>query len=883
MEYHEENIKDELQAYYGNEILINNHEKIDNKNTTTLGGHNISENNHILNIDFSQKNLDVDGIFDDILNTKTIKEMFLIEKELSLKIQECQIEMQKFIHSNYKKLQSISNILNTNTLIGDDNDSAFLNLNKVASDIENSKNLVNEKFQEIKNDIFTKENNESLEMHLSQYKLFEVMSELKRFHLILEDCFSKQNYQELIHLYNKWKNALKMLSNDDNFKMEFQSILANSNVVFEKTIKTLKKQILVNINKDSILPNLKSITKSYIALNNGGINFTNDLVLNINNLFQDIINEIVVRQLENVDIQAEDKMVTFLNTCKQSYQEIFILLNFVISELDRKEIDPVIPSSILKNLFEVSFIKVIELLGHLLNYEKNSPKSELNLKPILQGFEYLKQSIKELVKTLALANFAKNSYFSLENCKYLIVSSEHTSDHLDYFDDDYYNNTDCIIKKKHIEWKKSILNDFLKIENLDLNIKDVLNDLFDVVITLQNSDVEALFSEMSKNILNKLINDDLFNIIRGFKELINIDFEVCDNLVRKVIKDIFQTIVSNSIQNVNSIFFNSIINRDFDLNSIENFNQMIEKMHLELSFSLNGNNDLDLNHNQKSTLEKFSLVDYNQKATYFLSIIILIRYLREKSLPSCISLFYECFYSNNMHKVYTKSIAENVSLLDLFNSDQPKYQPSKGLNSNFDEDDATMQIIKTLFNRFEILFLNIFVIWNIYTIIQETYNYIDIKNSEKIRLDEFIDLVHSNTLKLFKFCNSLFQFQNSNYLRNSAIPEFQFPIKNVEKSLIFAKWSNNYYILKDFNLTNTKITKKPISFWFSQILHGILIEITFIIKNSNFIIADNTNAFEKSLSKFWNHIQHYFECNIDFNITHALFCQLYNTLISLNN
>ncbi|KAH8583216.1 uncharacterized protein ELE39_003422 [Cryptosporidium sp. chipmunk genotype I] len=884
MKDHGESIKDELQAYYGDEILVNNSELITINNTF---GNNAIEDDHILNIDFSQKDIDIDEIFNDILKTKTIKDLFLIRKELNKKIQECQIEMQKFVHSNYKKLQFISNLLDKNILVsnsGNSNEQSSLNSIGIINDVENNKNIVNEKFQEIKKNVFTSENNKNLEKYLNQCQLFAVISELKNFNLILEDYFSKQDYELLMQIYNKWKKPLEMLSNDDYFKVEFQEILRKSNEIFEKTINTLKKQILVNINKNSILPNINIIIKSYTSLNNEQIDFTNDLILNINNLFQDIVNEIVVRQLEILEnSQINDKLIIFSNTCKQSYQEIFIPLNFIISELSQYEIDPLIPSSILKNLFEVTFIKIIELLGHVFNYEKKNPKYELNIQPVLQGFEYITQAIKELLKTLSLTNFHKHPSFSSEKFKYIVFSAKNNTENENEVDDEYCYSNDNIIKRKYIEWKKSILSDFLKFENFDLSIKEIWNDLFDFVITLQNTDIDILFVEINKHIFNKLIYDELYNIIKNYKELIKIDFEICENLVRKMIKDIFQSIISNSILHINSIFFDNIINNNFDLNSIENFKQLIEKMHLELKYSLNGNDIFDLN-NQDWIIEKFSLVNYKQKAIYLLSIIIMIRYLRDNSLPTCISYFHNCFYDNNNE---TKNLMNNIGLLDLFNSDKIKYESPTNFNNNnnFHEDDATTQIVRILYNRFENLFLNIFVIWNIYAIIQEIYDQFDFKNGEKIHIDEFIDLIHFNIINLFKFCNTLFQpqFQNFNFIRKSAISELQFPIKNSEKSQIFAKWSNNYYILKNFDLDSTKVIfNKPISFWFSQILHGILIETIFLIKNNNFIVTGNVNSFEKSLSKFWNSIKHFFEYDLDLNITHALFCQLYNTL-SLNS
>ncbi|XP_664829.1 hypothetical protein, partial [Cryptosporidium hominis TU502] len=212
--------------------------------------------------------------------------------------------MQKFIHSNYKKLKFISNILDKNILCSNHtncNDLSDLNSNKIINYVENNKNLVNEKFQEIKNNIFTNENNKNLEKYLTQYQLFTIVSELRNFHLILEDYFSMQDYESLIKMYNKWKKPLEILSNDDDFKIEFQEILRNSNEIFEKTINTLKKQILVNINKNSILPSINIIIKSYISLNSEQIDFTNDLISNINNLFRDIVNEIVIKQLENLE------------------------------------------------------------------------------------------------------------------------------------------------------------------------------------------------------------------------------------------------------------------------------------------------------------------------------------------------------------------------------------------------------------------------------------------------------------------------------------------------------------------------------------------------------------------------------------------------------
>ncbi|CUV05844.1 unnamed protein product [Cryptosporidium hominis] len=884
MNDHGESIKDELQAYYGDEILVNNTELITNNNVT---GSDEIEDDHILNIDFSQKDIDVDKIFNDILETKTIKELFLIRKELNKKIQNYQAEMQKFIHSNYKKLKFISNILDKNILCSNHtncNDLSDLNSNKIINYVENNKNLVNEKFQEIKNNIFTNENNKNLEKYLTQYQLFTIVSELRNFHLILEDYFSMQDYESLIKMYNKWKKPLEILSNDDDFKIEFQEILRNSNEIFEKTINTLKKQILVNINKNSILPSINIIIKSYISLNSEQIDFTNDLISNINNLFRDIVNEIVIKQLENLEgSKVNDKVKIFSNTCKQSYQEIFIPLNFIISELNKDEIDPIIPSSILKNLFEVSFIKIIELLGHIFNYEKKNPKSELSMQPILQGFEYLNQSIKELLKTLSLTNFHKHPSFSSDKFKYIAINTKNNFENKNIeVDDDYYDINDNIIKRKYIEWKKYILSDFLKFENFDLSIKEIWNNLFDLVINLQNTDIETLFIEINKHLFNKLINDELYNIIKNYKELINIDFEICENLVRKVIKDFFQSIISNSILYINSVFFNNIKNSDLNFNSIENFDQLIEKMNLELEYSLNGNNIFDLN-NQDWIVEKFSLVNYKQKAIYFLSIIILTRYLRDSALPACISYFYKCFYDD---KSAIKNSIDSIEFLDLFNSDKIKYEsPTNLKNNSFYEDDATMQIVRILYNRFEILFLNIFVIWNVHAIIQEIYDQNDLKSGEKIHIGKFIDFMHLNIIKLFKFCNILFQpqFQNSNYVRKSAISELQFPIKNSEKSQIFAKWSNNYYILKNFDLDCTKIVfNKPISFWFSQILHGIIIETIFIIKNNNFIIIENADSYEKSLSKFWNNIKNYFEYDIDFNITHALFCQLYNTLLLLN-
>ncbi|KAJ1607836.1 hypothetical protein OJ253_2184 [Cryptosporidium canis] len=871
MEDHEKNIKDELQAYYGDELLAGSN-GVEHENNNKPN----SKNGNLLNIDFSKEDFNVDKVFEDILETSSIKELFLIERELNIKIQKCQIEMQEFIHSNYKKLQSISNIFDNSSLTNkeDNSQNSCANFNKLFNDVSKCKNMVSEKLQDVKNDIFTNENNENLEKYLNQYNLFMILSELKRFHLILDDYFSKQDYQQLIQLYNEWKKPLEILSDDDNFKSEFQPILVNSNQMFERTINILKNQIYVNINKDLILPNFKSITKSYILLSQGGVDFKNDLISIIDNLFQDIVNEIVIKQLESLDAENKDKMDIFSNTCKQSYQEIFIPLNLIISELNLCEIDPVVPSSILENLFQVSFTKIMELMEHLLSYQKNNPRENLNFQPILQGFEYLDQSIKELIKSLILANFEKNPYFSKENCAYLIIHGKCNIDNPNDVDD-YYNNTDCAIKRKYIEWKKSILNDFLKIENLDLSIKEIWNDIFDIVVTHQNSGIETLFTEMNKSIFNKHMNYDLLSAITRFKELINIDFEVCENLVRKLIKDAFQTIISDSMLYINCLFFNNIINSGFDLNSIKDRDQVMEKIHLELSFSLNDKDTLDQN-SKDSIVDRFSLLNYKQKSIFFLSIIILIRYLRDKSLYLCISTFYDLFYSSNeVNMTKLKSLKENVGLIDLFGSNKS--------HENLD-DDATIQIIRILYERFEILFLNMFVIWNIYAIIQETHRDLDVKDGEKIHVGNWIDLLHSNVTQLFRFCDGIFESElfKSNHLKKSGIPEFQFPIRNLEKSIIFAKWSNNYRILQDFDLNNNTLINKPISFWLSQILHGILIEMPLILKNDSFIIVDSTNSYEKSLSEFWNSILHYLEYSIDFNITHSLFCNLYNTLLSTN-
>ncbi|KAF7456573.1 Vps51/Vps67 family protein [Cryptosporidium felis] len=849
METQNQKIKDELQAYYGSDII--------NDQSNDYFGEAEAENDDLLlGIEFKQE-FSVEETFNYVLKTKTIKEVLLINKQLEKKIEHCQSKMQSFIHSNYNKLYLVPSLF-------EESESENLIQNVL------QENDIKGQFQHLKKNIFTSENDENLDKFLTLNKLNCAITELKRFHLILQEHFLKQNYSMVIMLFKKWKKALERLSEDFT---EFNQVIEASQSIFDRTVIMLKNQLLVSINKDSIIPEIKLKIKAYLSLSSEGPEFAMELTESVNGLFTDIINEITVKQIQYLEkIPPEsNKTVIFLSTCKQSYQEIFVPLKFIILELGISQLDPSIPSLVIEHLFEHSFSKIIELLEHIITYE-NRNLNQKDLKYIISGFEYLNQSTYELLESLNSLKLENHTKFDHEKCRYIETSSEIHSP---------------IIKRKYMDWIKNILCEIININNLDLGIPEIWNTLFDVVISSNSSDISDLFHIFNRKVLEKVFHFKLTKIINDLKELAVIDFDICENFMRKLIKDIFQKIISDSISFVGSIFANKILDQEFDFYSIENFQTMAEKINLELSFC-SSDNFLEIG-DKNGISDKFSLMEFNQKVTYLLLIILMIRYLRSHTLHSGISFFYECFYNNSdSHNLENFKLEENsTSILEFYdlNSQMNEFQDRR---KDTDESDATVQIISIFYSRFENLFLNIFVIWSIHSITYEIKNDIDLLNCEKIHFNELIDSANLKIHHLIKALTGIFSFQlqSINHLKKRPlISDLQFPIENFEKLPVSVKNSIDYYILGDFDLDNSEALFKPFTFWVSQIVNGSLTEITSLIKDpknpfSSFISLSHSDIelYEKSIVKLWDTTKPFCAYDDDFNTTYALFCELYNTL-----
>ncbi|KAH8738620.1 hypothetical protein FG386_000615 [Cryptosporidium ryanae] len=936
---YEDNLKDQLQAYYGNEIL-------DDSSIWVNGVEDFSESINYLNnkaiknkdvgnsksgieqlneydCDFCESEddelgdgVDIEKVFIELIETKSLKELLTLYNNLSKKIKKEEHKMQNLIYNNYSKLKylskffksinsevNISNLLESFELNTDStqyendfqdyNTTEMVDLNKVES--------LRKLLKSIKENILNDDNSKNLNEYLNYRNFITAVFNLKKFDAILNSYYSSNNYREIIVLYNKWNKALEFLSND----MEvFKQIYLESNKIFEKTIDTLKCLLVIKNNTD-IKDNIDCVLKVYNSLCNEKHYFTDEIVNNVNEYLQNKTNELIINQLNELDnLDKINQFKFFKDACMHVSNSIFYPLKYIVKELissnDKEDVKNII-ERIVEYFFDNSGNKLVNFLNHLLVYNEIELDINDEFKNVIDGIDYLREFFSDF-----------NSILDIYG------------DDQDEIEEKGCNFKGVKFARIYREWCKRMLNMLFSIDKINTKICYIWENLFDDMVDSMSkiksdNSLMNLFTIFNKNVIDSCINYDIFNFIVKYHGLNVIDYDSCENLVRRNIKNYFQLIISDSNECVNNVYF-SEINSEY-LTCIHNYSKLEDFISVELiSYNKGEKNSLNsqaegVNIECNNLSEKLLVTDYRTKMKFFILVILTIRYLRKYTLISSISLFYKYFYDKNY---VDNNNSSNIQIYDLFNSNNNvEYNLSnidfknKTMNDTLISEireDVSIKVIEIIYKRFELLYLNIFVIWNVNAIIKQTMESVD----NYIGFDEFIDIISAKVSLLTNTLCELDKCQNNISSKNMLIKDFRFPLEDHEKSVIYGKWCKNYRILTDFDLNNIKHLNNEFSFWTSQIINGVLIEIISILKknsvfrkknngdkilieiicsdnNSNIDLdfistertSDNKESSIKSLVWFWEKTSKGFvRYSKEFNITYSLFCEIYNIIMN---
>ncbi|KAK6590070.1 hypothetical protein RS030_182698 [Cryptosporidium xiaoi] len=943
-----ENLRDQLQAYYGKEILNNssrwidgcenliNHSNYLNKATESnkdvgnseYGKERLNEydGNNLCDSDIVgfEYEIDVNQKFAELTETKSLKELLIFYNNLTEKIKKDEHEMHNLVYNNYNKLKylskffksindefNVSDVLESLDLNSDsnqcENDSQNCETSKV---VDLNKNKVKSLYKILKNieeNVFNDENLSNLNGHFEYHNFITLTLKLKKFDVILNNYYSNNNYRDIIALYSKWSEAIKLLSNETE---EFKAVYLESSKIFEKTINTVKGLLIINDNIN-IENSINSVIKVYNSLCDEKHYFRDEFISNINIYIQNKTNELVIKQLNELDHLSEiNQFSIFKNACMHASNIIFNPFKCIIKKLItlNNDMEESI-GKVIKHFFNNSGDKLIDFFTHLILYNKIELEINDQFKNVIEGISYLSEFFNDLDNILTI-NVGIRDEIGVKSDNIDIESGE--------------------FAKIYQEWCKQILNSIFSIDNINTKIGCLWESLFDEIVNNSNevncnNSLMNTFLSFNKNVIDTCIHGDIFNFITKYYDLNTMDYDSCENLVRRNIKSFFQLIISDSSICIGNAYFSEIKNEY--VSCIDNYNLVKDAILVELTSykscdkelidnETGKDNETDSNVEYGSLAVKLSVVDYRIKMKYFILMILTIRHLRKHTLISSIALFHRCFYN----KEFTESTNLNRFINDSANNSNSHLEYNLNIIDSRDEimkdpliseirEDVSIQIIQIIYKRFELLYINVFVIWNVNTIMRETME--SVKGF--IGFDEFIDIINAKVSLLIDTLCEFDKCRNNTFSKNVLIKDFIFPLDEHDKSVIYGKWCKNYRILSDFDLNNNKHLNNEFSFWISQIINGVLIEVLSILKtnstfkqtgsNSEGILIEitynngsnvgcdtsyankkellgNKESSIKSLTRFWEKINKGFlRYSKEFNIIYSLFCEIYNTII----
>ncbi|KAL7066125.1 hypothetical protein ACR3K2_34310 [Cryptosporidium serpentis] len=914
-----------IKAYYGES------EEVEKSEENNINNTNKKEIIDILaDIDFGDRNLDINSVFSGIVKTKNLKDLLYIANELSENIRKYDTDMQLLLYTNYTKFMDSTNILKS--LDGD------------LSSIPDCVYKLNSQVQQVKQpmEILTKELFNNYEMQkLNKIsiikKCIDVLDSLKFMGQLLEGYYLNEEYNKILLLFRKWKDVLLNLSKDSKI---YLNILETCNDFFERAIMALKTRLigkcftgnksirdednvenniecekyLEDPSNEEILDCCRKAIDAYISLGDEKYIFTDDLYQNIiyqfdclssniilkiqkqicniddinenfedssedigevNNQTRNIINEIESINIDKIKVIKNSQVIN--NNYKSNYN---LDDNNISNNIDRSSLFIIGCENFRKGIME-PLISIIEIL---LNKDLLDLASVI-LKYCLQ--ETMTNSIQALCSVILIRNkddlkiVISSVINGFNHLKESIENMTKTIHNLNIF-----NINECIEEtqskiNKQEEFDFNDTSKYLNKQKLTKQITKTYIDWCKYVINEVISTSNHLY--FTNNIWEDLLNISTTENLKDIKNIyIKINKEICDESITLRLSMIiteYETFrildtdtTENSILRIIKRTYQGIIDSCIGIilksyiTSINDISRAIPSLNVLKEKIL-----IELIHDNNVQYNNSNSVtnncEYSPPWNFNINNLIF-----ERQLVYFLSILYLFCYirKNSLSKVV--NLYNQTMKISINNANKYEY-------SDFNEEDSTTQVMMLMFSKYEIIFLHTFVLWNISKLTDKiqtiTFNTSILEDILKDILKQLSNII-VYTISAFENANKNSELCIKSNNNRKKIFTTELYMNNNQQVQMLGKWAISRQIFKNIDFDNTKLVNKHCSYWIICIVNGFLIESIGHLKNVNILF--DISLIQDEIESFWILIKQYLSHQEEFTVTHALYNEFINVI-----
>ncbi|EEA08587.1 uncharacterized protein CMU_022190 [Cryptosporidium muris RN66] len=485
---------------------------------------------------------------------------------------------------------------------------------------------------------------------------------------------------------------------------------------------------------------------------------------------------------------------------------------------------------------------------------RNRNDLKIAISSVIYGFNYLKESIENIIRTINDIHIS-----NISECIEETQNRTNKQEELNFNDTSKYLNRQKLTKqitKTYIDWCKYVINEVISTSSHLYFTNNIWEDLLNISTTEDLKDIKNIYIKINKEICDESITLRLSMIITEYETFGILDTDTTENSILRIIKRTYQDIIDSCIGIILKSYITSINDTS---RAIPNLNVLKEKILIELVHdnNLKYNNSKSVTNNCEHSPPwnvNINNLIFERQLVYFLSILYLFCCIRKNSLSKVVNLY------NQTMKIF------------INNANKHEY-------SDFNEEDSTTQVMTLMFSKYEIIFLHTFVLWNISKLTDKIQT-IALNTS---RLEDILKDILKQLSNIIVYTTSAFESANKNSElciksnnNRKKIFTTELYINNSQQVQMLGKWAISRQIFKNIDLDNTKLVNKHCSYWIICIVNGFLIESINYLKSVNILF--DISLIQGEIESFWVLIKQYLSHQEEFTVTHALYNEFINMI-----